>query len=276
MSDKGSGNSSFVNSPGTARTQSAHAAEGQLTGRYVYCMLEGEVNLELGNIGINDLPVQTIAGAGVTAVVSPIAYRQTESNVQHVMAHQRVVEEARKVKDAVVLPVRFGVVINGDTGVKKLLQNSAPQYKEKMRQLHDKEELGVKVLLNGAESLAQFRKSVELESAAIQKLKDEISSSPNKGRAYFLKMKLQDALKTETLRKIDDMSSVIHQELVGMADRSVKLRSDVNQVILNASYLVDRSKVAAFEQKVLELRQQFAARGLTIHTSGPWAPYSFC
>ncbi|HZT35730.1 MAG TPA: GvpL/GvpF family gas vesicle protein, partial [Nitrososphaera sp.] len=118
--------------------------------------------------------------------------------------------------------------------------------------------------------------SVELESAAIQKLKDEISSSPNKGRAYFLKMKLQDALKTETLRKIDDMSSIVHQELVGMADKSVKLRSDVNQVILNASYLVDRSRVAAFEQKVLELRQQFAARGLTIHTSGPWAPYSFC
>ena len=258
---------SFVTPGGAASESSA--------GRYVYCFIEGEVPIDLGNIGIDNLPVRGISDSGVTALVSNIPYRQMDSNLQQVMAHQRVVDEARKSESAVVLPVRFGVIINGDVGVRKLLQTSAAKYREKMRQLNHKDEYGVKVLLN-KDDLAKFRKGVELESRAIQKLRDEIASSANTGRAYFLKMKLQDAIKTETLRRIESVSSAIHKELSSVSDNSAMLKSDVSQVILNVSYLVDRSGSLLFEHKVSELTHRFAASGLTIHKSGPWAPYSFC
>ncbi|MEO9320149.1 MAG: GvpL/GvpF family gas vesicle protein [Nitrososphaera sp.] len=243
-------------------------------GRYVYCILEGQTAVQLGNIGINSSAVRTVSDSGVTAVISEIPYKQMDSTIDHVMAHQRVVEEARKL-DAVVLPVRFGVIINGEAGVRKLLQTSAERYKQKMRQLYQKDEFGIKVILN-KEDAAKFRSSVEVESPAVQKLKDEISSSANKGRAYFLSMKLQDAIKTETLRKLEDVSNTIHRELASVAEETAKLKSDVSQVILNASYLVNRNEIPSFEQKAAELSHRFAGRGLTIHKSGPWAPYSFC
>ena len=243
------------------------------SGRYIYCIVEGEVSRHLGNIGINSQPVHSISELGITAIVSSLPYKQVESNLEQVMAHQRVVEEARKL-DSVVLPVRFGVIINGEAGVKKLLQTSGAKYREKMRQLYQKDEFGIKVILD-KDGAALFRKSVELESQNIQKLKDEIASS-NQGREYFLKMKLQDAIKTETLRKIEELSSTVHKELAAVSENSAMLKSDANQVILNVSYLVRRSGIDVFEQKVAELMHRFSGRGLNIHKSGPWAPYSFC
>ena len=144
-----------------------------------------------------------------------------------------------------------------------------------MRQLHHKDEYGMKVILN-KDDLVKFRKTVELESESIRKFKDEIASAANSGRAYFLKMKLQDAVKTETLKRIETVSSTIHRELSSVSSNSTLLKSDVSQVILNVSYLVDRNNTLLFEQKVAELTQRFAASGLELHKSGPWAPYSFC
>ena len=244
-------------------------------GRYIYCFVEGELPVNLGNIGIDNLPVRGISDSGVTALVSNVPYKQMESNLQQVMAHQHVVDEARKSESSVVLPVRFGVIINGEIGVRKLLQTSAAKYREKMRQLHHKDEYGVKVILN-KDDLAKFRKTVELESESIRKLKDDIASAANSGRAYFLKMKLQDAIKTETLKRVETVSSTIHRELSLVSSSSTMLKSDVSQVILNVSYLVDRNNTLPFEQKVAELTQRFAASGLELHKSGPWAPYSFC
>jgi Gas vesicle synthesis protein GvpL/GvpF len=262
---------------GPISEQNKPSTQTGLIGRYVYCILEGDIKRDFGRIGIDDLPVHTVYESGVTAVVSAIPYKQMDPNLQQVMAHQRVVESARSgdLPAEVVLPVRFGVVIKGEEGVRKLLQSSLGQYKEKMRQLRGRDEIGIKVMLN-KDDAAKFRRSVEVESQNIQKIKDEIKSSPNQGRVYFLNMKLQDAIKTETLKKIGAMASSIHSDLSEAAERTVMLKSDVSQVILNASYLVERNKISLFEQKVAEQKQRFSSYGLTIHMSGPWAPYSFC
>lgn len=54
------------------------------------------------------------------------------------------------------------------------------------------------------------------------------------------------------------------------------LKNDVGEIVLNAAYLVDRSRTREFDAKVRELRERLERDGITIHRSGPWAPYSFC
>lgn len=245
-----------------------------MDGRYIYCIIDwGEKKPigNFGNIGIGENPVYTIYYKGVAAVVSTIPFKQMESNLNDIVAHQRVVEAAREA--GTVLPVRFGVILKNEEGIKKLLASSYKDYSTKLSRLRDKDEIGIKVLLNKA-SLKKIEAQAE-QSEEIRKIKQEISAA-QPGTSYFMKLRLQDAMKNETLMKIDRMVGEINDSLAKAAEDRKLLKSDVGEIVLNAAYLVDRSKIRAFDEKVKELRERFEKEGMTMHRSGPWAPYSFC
>lgn len=245
-----------------------------MDGRYIYCIINwGEKKPigNFGNIGIGENPVYTIDYKDIAAVVSTIPFKQMDSNMNDIVAHQRVVEAAREVDT--VLPVRFGVILKNEEGIKKLLAGSYKDYRAKLASLRGKDEIGIKVLLNKA-SLKKIKEQAE-QSEEIRKMKQEISSA-KPGASYFLKMRLEDAMKNETLMTIDKLVGEINNSLAGSAVDRRLLKNDVGEIVLNAAYLVDKSKTGAFDAKVKELRERFEKEGVTLHRSGPWAPYSFC
>lgn len=247
---------------------------GMVDGRYIYCIVDWEENKptrNFGNIGIGENAVFTIGYKDIAAVVSAIPFKQLESNLNDIMAHQRVVEAAREADT--VLPVRFGVILKSEDGIKKLLASSYKDYASKLSALRGKDELGIKVLLNKS-SLKKIEAQAEM-SEEIQKIKQEISSS-KPGTSYFLKLRLQDAVKNETLMMVDKMAGEINNSFTQIAVDSRLLKNDVGEIVLNAAYLVDRHRTPEFDTKVRELRERFEREGMTIHRSGPWAPYSFC
>jgi hypothetical protein len=91
-----------------------------------------------------------------------------------------------------------------------------------------------------------------------------------------MKLRLQDAMKNETLMRIDKMVGEINNSLGEVSEDKRLLKSDVGEIVLNAAYLVDKGKISAFDAKVKALRERFENEGMTLHRSGPWAPYSFC
>jgi hypothetical protein len=243
-------------------------------GRYVYCILDWEENkapAQFGNIGIMESPVYTVGYKRLAAAVSNIPFKQMESNLNDIVSHQRVVEAAHRV--STVLPVRFGVILKDEEGIKKLLATSYKDYGDKMGQLHGKDEIGIKVLLSKS-SMKSIREAAGMSEDAL-KIKAEMSES-KPGTSYFLKLRLDDSVKNETLKIIDRMAGEIHRTLGQDADQSKLLKNDIGEIILNASYLVDRNKVASFDDKLKQLRDKYETEGLTLHRSGPWAPYSFC
>lgn len=245
-----------------------------MDGRYIYCIVDWDddkLPTNFGNIGIGENAVYTIGYKQIAAVVSSIPFKQMESNLNDIMAHQRVVEVAREART--VLPVRFGVILKNEEGIKKLLAGSYKDYSSKLAALRGKDEIGIKVLLNKT-SLKKIEALAE-QSEEVQKIKQEMSTS-KPGTSYFMKLRLQDAMKNETLMKIDKMVGEINGALAEGADDRRLLKNDVGEIVLNVAYLVDRSKMRAFDAKVKELRERFEQEGMTIHRSGPWAPYSFC
>jgi hypothetical protein len=246
----------------------------RMDGRYIYCIIgwgEKKPIGNFGNIGIGENPVYTIDYKDIAAVVSTIPFKQMESNLNDIVAHQRVVEVARQ--SNTVLPVRFGVILKNEEGIKKLLASSYKDYRTKLSSFSGKDEIGIKVLINKS-SLKKIKEQAE-QAEEIRKLKQEISSA-KPGTSYFLKLRLEDAMKNETLMKIDKMVGEINGSLAGMAVDRRLLKSDVGEIVLNAAYLVERDKISAFDAKVKELRERFEREGMTLHRSGPWAPYSFC
>lgn len=245
-----------------------------MEGRYMYCITdlqESSPALNFGNIGIGESPVFSIGYKDIGAVISSIPFKQMASNMNDIESHQRVVEAARSV--CTVLPVRFGVILKNEEGIKKLLANSYKDYSSKIARLRGKEEIGIKILL-GKTHMKKIQVMVE-KSDSIVKLKKEISLS-KPGASHFLKLKLQDAIKTEMHHKIDQMVNEINNSLMASANDKVLLKNDIDEIVFNAAYLVEKQRISDFDAKVQELKRKYDGEGMTLHKSGPWAPYSFC
>jgi hypothetical protein len=243
-------------------------------GRYIYCIMDWDQTrqtAQLGNIGIKEMPVFVIAYKALGAVVSSIPFKEMESNMNDIVAHQRVVEAARQL--GTVLPVRFGVILKTQDGVSKLLASSYKDYVTKIARLRGKDEMGIKVLLNKS-SLRKFQEQAQRSEDAVN-IKDQIANS-KPGASYFLKLKLGDAVKNEMLKAIDKMAGDINRVLSQQAEETRLLKNDLEEIVLNAAYLIDHSRLKDFDAMVTELRKKYEKEGMTLHTSGPWAPYSFC
>jgi len=241
-------------------------------GRYLYCILEGAEARNLGKVGIQGGEVRVLPYESVGAVVSPISFSEIASNLENILVHQKVVELARGI--GTTLPVRFGIIFKTEDGVMKLLAKSYDSYRTKLLKLKDRDEFGVKVILNDS-GLKRIRESVVAHSEEIVATRKKLPKS-GRGTSYLLRLKLEEAIKNQLYKKIEDLSQQIYTRLGAPADERTVLKSDHEQIILNAAYLINRSEVERFQKEVEAVRRDFGGEGLVVHTSGPWAPYSFC
>jgi hypothetical protein len=240
-------------------------------GRYLYCVTEGAAD-EFGKIGLSGKDVFAVPYKDIAAVVSAIPFKTIESTLTSILTHQQVVEASTS--RATTLPVRFGVIFKNEEGVKELLSKSYASYRAKIDELRGKEEFGAKVILDEA-GLKRIRTEVERESDEVGKLRKSMAKA-TRGTLYLLRIKLDEALRSETARRIGDVSGAVHSELGRAAVQSTLLKSDHEQIILNGAYLVDRSRHDEFQSEAEKVKNKFEKQGLAIHVSGPWAPYSFC
>jgi hypothetical protein len=241
-------------------------------GRYVYCILEGTKTQSLGDIGLFDNKVYTIAHRDIEAVISKAPFKQMNPDANNITAHQRVVEASRNV--GTTLPIRFGIMFKSDDGVKQLLKKSYKDFKSKINRLGGKDEFGLKILIDRSE-IKKIGLLVQNNSDEIKKLKKELVTA-ERGASYFLKMRMDEAIKNETLRRIDQFSGEIHAELSKIAEESCLLKADLQQILLNAAYLINKNERERFNLKLEKLEERYKDHGLIFHRSGPWAPYSFC
>jgi len=240
-------------------------------GKYLYCVREGSKNHRFSDVGLFGKQAYTIVYKDISAVVSNIPFKEMQPDVENLTAHQRVIEESRSL--GTTLPVRFGIIFKTDDGVKKMLVKSYSDLKSKVTKLKDKDEFGLKIIIDKSD--LKKISLVQHDNPEIEKLKKEMSSA-GEGTAYFLKMKMDEAIKNQTYKKIDQISGQIHNELTKASEAGCLLKSDFDQIVLNASYLINRDQVAKFHQKIDNLKKKYESSGFIFHLSGPWAPYSFC
>ncbi len=234
--------------------------------------MNGGKGENFGKIGLEDNEVYTINHKDISAVVSKITFKEMQPDVDSIITHQKVVESSRSI--STTLPVRFGIMFKTDEGVKQLLVKSYNDYKSKMSKLNGKEEFGIKVILE-KEGMKKIQETVSRSSKEIKKMKKEIEKS-GEGTSYFIKMRMDESIKNETLKKIDEMTGEIHQELASIVTDSAVLKSDVQEIVLNTAYLIDKDNIPKFIESIEKIKIKSKKHGFIIHQSGPWAPYSFC
>lgn len=233
--------------------------------------MEGSHDLHFPNVGLFGKSAYTLGYKDVSAVISNVPLKEMKPDADTITSHQRIVEESRV--HSTILPARFGIMFKSEDSVKQMLSKSYKDLKTKIAKLKGKDEFGLKILIDESD-LKKFSSSSE-NNPEVKKIKKEISAS-GEGTAYFLKMRMAEAIRNDTYRRIENLSNEIHSEISTTVTESCLLRSDFDQIILNAAYLVTRTEVPKFQRKLDILKNKYGKDGFNFHLSGPWAPYSFC
>jgi hypothetical protein len=246
------------------------AAVGASTegGKYVYCIIRLDRPRDFGEIGIGGgKRVYTVHHRDLASVVSDtpiVIYDPTRENV---LAHEFVNETV--MREYTVIPMSFGTVFRSEDDVSELLRSTYQAFNDVLDKMQDKIEFGLKILWDRERVIA----NIEQENDEIRRLKDEISRNAASS-TYFARMQLGRLVEAALEEKGNHFVADVHDELkrVAVASRSNKVIGD--RMILNAAFLVERTREKAFDEKVKEVSRRYEDV-LTFKYTGPWPPYNF-
>jgi hypothetical protein len=133
--------------------------------------------------------------------------------------------------------------------------------------MEGKVEFGLKALWDRDALVAQ----IESEDEDVRRLKGEITAQ--KGSTYFARVQYGRLVDAALQQRSEHYVASIFEALrdVCVASRANKPIGD--RMIMNAAFLVERDREAAFDARVKALGATYD--NLTFRYTGPWPPYNF-
>jgi hypothetical protein len=211
--------------------------------------------------------VYTVHHEGLAAVVSNtplVVYDPTRDNL---FAHETVNETV--MREFTVLPMAFGALFRTEQDIVELIRTTYDALGDVFNKMQGKVEYGLKVNWDRDRVIAE----IEEQNEEIRNLKEQIVSRST-GSTYFARMQLgrlvESALSEQSDAYVREVYSVLRDAAV--ASRANKPIGD--KMIMNAAFLVERSRESEFDQKVKEIAARYDGK-LSFKYSGPWPPYNF-
>ncbi|QNS03261.1 GvpL/GvpF family gas vesicle protein [Streptomyces xanthii] len=249
--------------------------------RYVYAVCRPlGVPLRAGLTGVAGAPPRELAHRGLVAVVGDVPERDFAQEplrarledldflAATARAHEHVVTALARVTTP--LPLRLVTVFRDDDAVRALLEEQADLFRARLDRLCGRVEWGVKVYLEPAPEEPEPARDPD---------RAERTAAPT-GRDYLRRRSAARTAHEETLRRAERVTQDLHADLAGRSAATRLHRSQPPELAgtrdrntLNAAYLVDRSRSAAFVKHIGTVADRLP--GLRVELTGPWAGYSF-
>lgn len=113
---------------------------------YLYAVIPGTTDGELGTNGLFDSAVNTISEGGLAAVVSEFpASEKLRPERKHLAATQKVLSHLVKTHD-VILPVSFGTVADDEKGIREMLKKYSKDFNSQIKRVSGKVEMELRVI----------------------------------------------------------------------------------------------------------------------------------
>ncbi len=238
-------------------------------GKYVYCVIRSADEKDFGPIGIGEggNRVYTVNFQDIAAVVSDTPIRIYDPTRENVLAHELVNETV--MREHTVIPMSFGTIFRTRDDIVELLKSTYQAFEDVLEKMRDKIEFGLKVLWDRDRVVAQ----IERQDEDIGRLKGEITGNAQSS-TYFARMQLGRLIEGALEKSANSYVMDIHESLkpVAVASRSNKPIGD--RMIMNAAYLVERSREQDFDEAVKTLSRKYEDV-LSFKYTGPWPPYNF-
>jgi hypothetical protein len=236
-------------------------------GVYVYGVLSSSDRATISVGGVEQAEVRTVEHAGLAALVSTLEADALAAG-RELRAHWRVLEEASK--DATVLPVRFGTVMEGDAAVREtLLAPNAEQLERLLSELAGRAQVNVK----GEYDEEQMLREVVRASPAVAALRERVRRVPD-AAGYYDRIRMGELVAAEigSRREQDSALALACLEPFAVAARAEKAASP--NAAFNLAFLVEEDGADAFSEAVGRLREELGER-VSLRYVGPLPPYSF-
>jgi hypothetical protein len=238
------------------------------TAKYVYGVVAAADAATPKGHGIDDAPVEVVAGDGVAALTSDVPGGFLEAGREALLTHSRVLEET--MERAVVLPMRFGVVLPDEATVReRLLDPYGEDLKAQLGTMAGK----VEVTIKGIYDEAAILREVIAEHGAIAKLREEIQGKPEEA-TYYQRIELGELVAAALDEKRAAAAPAIVDRLAPLAF-DVRVGEPVHErMAVNASFLVERDRLGEFDREVDRIGAEQAGR-IQLKYTGPLPPHSF-
>ena len=237
----------------------------QHDGKYIYCIIASEYDLNLGPIGIGgrgDL-VTTIGFDGLCMVVSDHPLSRFEVNPENLLAHQKVIEEVMK-EFSSILPIRFGTIAATPDEIRNLLNRRYGEFMELLRQFENKVEFNVR---GNWKNMAMIYKEIDDEHVELQKIRAEIDMLEDQ-ELKNLKITeagniVEQALKQKKENESEDISDAFRKTVFDYKHN--KLNSD--SMFMNTAFLVNSVREIEFDNIMADLGAKYQDRSDFVYTA---------
>jgi hypothetical protein len=236
------------------------------------CVVYGVVHADAAPDGLPDgiagAPVRVVAGGGLGALVSRVEGPQVRATRRDLLSHSRVLERA--LAAGPVLPLRFGTVLADEDSV---VSDVLEAHRDELKALLDRFESKVELRVKGFYVEEQVLREVLRADPAIARLSESTRGLPESA-GYGARVRLGEAV----ARAVEATRSRDAGEIVGrlrvLADEVAFDEEAREGVAVAASFLVDRDRVAAFDERMDELARRHEGR-IRFKYLGPLPPHSF-
>jgi len=206
-------------------------------------------------------------------------FKKNLSDIQWVElnAREHIVVIRMIMESGTVIPFKFGTIYNSEASLKKFITDYSGSLIENLDNLAGKEEWSVKIYCDRKVLCEQIDELSE-EAASLEK--QIMASSP--GKAFLLKKKKTELIENEMDRLCKKYGQEYYDEfkilseatyLNNLLPKDIAGRED--SMILNASFLISKNKLAEFKNTVDVLKKKDGNSGFFIESTGPWPPYNF-
>lgn len=238
-------------------------------GKYIYCIIGTKLERNFGPIGIGGRgdEVCSVGYGDLSMVVSASPITRYTVSREHVLAHERVVEEV--MKEFTVLPVRFCTIASGEDKIRNLLDRRRREFKNLLRDIDYKVELNLRAIWKDMDMV--FKEILE-ENREIKGLKENIRNTGKTNTQTMLEIgrMVEHALKIKKEQESESVASVLKKVA---SDYRINRNSD-NKMFLNAAFLADKGREKEFDNLIDDLGERYKDRVKFMYT-GPFPPYNF-
>jgi hypothetical protein len=247
---------------------------------YLYCLTVAKGGVQTPEIGVDGKHlVQASACGSVGAVFGEVELAEfcgeaAEARLEdlawlgpRVCRHEAVIEHI--MCQSPVLPAHFATLFTSFGSLERYVLEHADAIARFFAQLGDKQEWGLKGMLNRAEALSR------LGSADETAMEPARPQSP--GVQYFQKKRLEAQLERDLNTRLKDYC---RGAAVSLNDRASAFRErevmrSATDVLFNWAFLLSPQALMDFRARLQRLNGDEAFPGLRLALSGPWPPYSF-
>jgi hypothetical protein len=237
-------------------------------GKYIYGIAEEPKVRRFSFPGVEDAEVYTINHDGIAVIVSDTQLQEIDPIRKNVHTHTVVQDEL--LKEYTLLPMGFGMIAASEDEVRRLLEKNYKGLVDELNRLAGKVEVEVKVFWDREAII----KELQGENQELTKLQSKIIAALSCNEAQRLLIeagKLVERVVTEWKARYAEQVCAILGQLA--------LDTQLNKLIgihniLNASFLINRSREVEFQQEVYRLDSKFQGK-LNFKYVGPLPPYNF-